>query len=299
MKSFGVIGAGNMGGGMVRNLLSKGWQVHVHDVDAKVMAQMGESGAVRHHSPQSLAQACATLAIVVVDQAQVEEVLHGKGHEPGGLLSVLGPRHTVLLCPTLGADDVVNAANHVSACGASLIDAPMSGGPLRAAMGQMSLMVACPDEVFEGHADLLHALANPVVHVSQRVGDGARTKLVNNLLAAINLVGACEVMNLALQMGLNPETTLQVMQSSSGQSWIAGDRIPRALQADWAPRAHMTLLGKDTQLAMQMAQGMGASMPLGQVATQAFARACESGWAQLDDAAMLASLRADPPPVQP
>lgn len=295
MKSFGVIGAGNMGGGMVRNLLAKGWQVHVHDVDAEVMAQMTALGAVGHASPESLAKACTTLAIVVVDQAQVTDVLQGQKQ---GLLSALGPAHTVLLCPTLGADDVVSTAALVAARGASLIDAPMSGGPVRAATGQMSLMVACPDAVFQRHEELLHALAQPVVHVSQRIGDGARTKLVNNLLAAINLVGASEVMNLAVQMGLDPQTTLQVMQSSSGQSWIAGDRIPRALLADWAPRAHMTLLGKDTQLAMQMAKTMGADMPLGRVATQAFAHACQSGWAEFDDAAMMASLRNDPPPAK-
>ena len=297
MNAFGVIGAGNMGGGMVQNLLGKGWQVHVHDVDPDVMQQMGVRGAVLHDAPAALARSCDTLAIVVVDQRQVDQVLVGPGSS--GLLSALGPQHTVLLCPTLGVSDVEQTAVRVSSCGASLIDAPMSGGPLRACQGQMSLMVACSDALFKRHEALLNALANPVVHVSQRVGDGARTKLVNNLLAAINLVGASEVMNLAIQMGLDPHTTLQVMQSSSGQSWISGDRLPRALANDLAPRAHMTLLGKDTQLAIQMAKNAGASTPLGQLATDAFARACETGWAEWDDAAMMASLRSDHPTGKP
>ena len=291
MTTCGVVGAGNMGGGMVRNLLAKGWQVHVHDSDAAVMQRMGEAGAHLHPSPRALAAVCPVLAVVVVDHHQVNQVLEGDT----GLLAAVGASHTVLLCPTLGVSDVLHTAARLAERGAQMIDAPMSGGPLRAAEGSMSLMVACEQALFDRHAALLHALANPVVHVSQRVGDGARTKLVNNLLAGINLVGASEALNLAQHMGLDPQVTLNVIQSSSGQSSIAGDRLPRALQGDWAPRAHMTLLGKDTQLALHMAQQAGAATPLGELATAAFARAIEQGWAAFDDAAMLASLRGQGP----
>ncbi len=291
MKTFGVIGAGNMGGGMVRNLLNKGWQVHVHDIDPTVMKALSQAGAQLHDSPHALALACKVLAIVVVDQIQVNQVLDGEQ----GLLKAVDASHTVLLCPTLGVEDVLHTAERLAARGAHLIDAPMSGGPVRAQEGSMSLMVACSQALFDRHAMLLHDLADPALHVSQRTGDGARTKLVNNLLAAINLVGASEVMNLAMHMGLDPQVTLDVIQSSSGKSWIAGDRLPRALVGDWAPRAHMTLLGKDTQLALKMAQQAGAPTPLGQMATAAFAQAIEQGWAAHDDAAMLVSLRGQRP----
>jgi len=138
---------------------------------------------------------------------------------------------------------------------------------------------------------LLNALANPVVHVSQRVGDGARTKLVNNLLAAINLVGASEVMNLAIQMGLAPHTTLQVMQSSSGQSWIATDRLRRVFAQDTTVGSHMRLLAKDTRLAMQAAAQVGYGGWLGGQAAKAFAMACEQGMTDRDDSAMLEFIR--------
>ncbi len=292
MKSFGVVGAGNMGGGMVRRLCDQGWAVHLNDIDAAVVAPLAALGAQSHPSARDVAQACQVLAIVVVDQAQVDAVLDGEQ----GLLGALTPDHTVLLCPTLSPEDVERTAARIHATGAQLIDAPMSGGPTRAAQGQMSLMVACPNACLAQHEALLNTLANPVFHVSERVGDGARTKLVNNLLAAINWVGASEVMNLALRAGLNPQTTLQVIASSSGQSWIGSDRMPRALQADWAPRAHLSLLTKDSRLAVEMAQALDQSTPLGALAKQAFAQASAAGWAGFDDAAMLAHLRGELPP---
>jgi 3-hydroxyisobutyrate dehydrogenase-like beta-hydroxyacid dehydrogenase len=138
----------------------------------------------------------------------------------------------------------------------------------------------------------LNALANPVFRISQRVGDGARTKLVNNLLAGINLVGAAEALALAERMGLDGGRILQVMAASSAQSWIASDRMPRALAGDWTPRAHMTLLEKDTGLAQQMALKVGYVGPLGPGAAAVFAQASAAGFAELDDAAVLRHLRA-------
>jgi 3-hydroxyisobutyrate dehydrogenase-like beta-hydroxyacid dehydrogenase len=166
----------------------------------------------------------------------------------------------------------------------------MSGGPARAADGSMSLMVACAQTVYERHRALIEALSNQVFRISERVGDGARTKLVNNLLAGINLVGAAEVLVLAQKMGLDVGQTLDVIEQSSGQSWIGSDRMRRAIAGDLAPRAHMTLLQKDTRLAMQAAQAVGFDGPLGAAVRDVFAQASAGGLDGLDDAALFAWL---------
>lgn len=129
----------------------------------------------------------------------------------------------------------------------------------RARDGSMSLMVACADAVFARTESLLDALSYKVFRISQRPGDGARTKLVNNLLAGINLVGAAEVLALAERMGLDLTTTLNVIAQSSGQSWIGFDRMRRAVEGDFAPRAHVTLLEKDTRLAVEAARAVGSA----------------------------------------
>ena len=184
----------------------------------------------------------------------------------------------------------VNAKERISQLlathGIDAIDAPMSGGPARARDGSMSLMVACADAVFERNRDLVEALSHKVFRVGTRPGDGARTKLVNNLLAGINLAGAAEAMAMARRMGLDLARTLEVIEQSSGQSWIGSDRMRRAIVGDYEPRAHMTLLQKDTRLAVEAARAAGFAGPLGAAARDVFTRAAESGLAELDDAAL-------------
>lgn len=289
----GIIGVGNMGGGMARRLCSLGWAPWVHDVDVAKVENLMPFGAVAHVDIAQAAMYSIATIVCVVDAAQTREVLFG----PQGLAQHLqklpnGPEgHVVILCPTMAPGDVESIAAELALVGIDTIDAPMSGGPARAADGSMSLMVACGDAVFARCQLLLQALSSKVFHISQRVGDGARTKLVNNLLAGINLVGAAEVLALADRMGLNLNTTLDVIEQSSGQSWIGSDRMRRAIAGDLEPRAHMTLLAKDTRLAQEAATTNGFTGPLGANASAVFAQAVQAGLADLDDGALLRFLQ--------
>ncbi len=283
-----IIGVGNMGGGMARHLLAQGTQVHVCDLDAHKTQALHTLGAHVAHSPSELGGVVHFFIVCVVTAAQVEDVLWGTQ----GLAPQLQAGDTVMLCPTIAPQDTESVAIRLSLQGVNTLDAPMSGGPLRAEQGTMSLMVAGTQAVVERHLGTLQALANPVFRISERVGDGARTKLVNNLLAGIQLVGAAEALALAERWGLDTTRTLQVMSASSAQSWIASDRMPRALAGDFAPRAHMTLLEKDTALAVQAANAVGFSGPLGAVTAQVFASASTAGMAELDDGAVLNFVRA-------
>ncbi len=284
--TVGIIGVGNMGGGMAANLLAQGWTVHVHDIDAAKTAALQALGAVVHADSAQLASHCAVLIVCVVDAAQTEAVLFGTE----GTVSRLQPGHSVLLCPTIAPEDVERFAQALAERGVHTIDAPMSGGPARARDGSMSLMLAAPHALLQQHGALLQALSRQRFHVSERPGDGARTKLVNNLLAGINLVGAAEALAMAERMGLNLATTLDVIEQSSGQSWIGSDRMRRVLAdggaGDYAPRAHMTLLQKDTRLAVAAAGAAGFTGPLGAAASAVFAAASAAGLADQDDAAI-------------
>lgn len=284
-----IVGVGNMGGGMARRLLSQGWPVHVFDLVPEKCAALASLGAVAHASAVAAAGSARATIVCVVDAAQSRDVLFGAGALAAGV--PLG--HTVLLCPTIAPADVEGIAQALHPQGVFCIDAPMSGGPARAADGSMSLMVACADPVFERHQPLLSTLSSRLFRISERLGDGARTKLVNNLAAGINLVGAAEVLALAGRMGLDLSRTLDVIGQSSGQSWIGTERMRRAIDGDYAPRAHMTLLAKDTRMAVQAGHDAGFDGPLGAAARDAFAAACAGGLADLDDAALLQWLMQD------
>ena len=182
-----------------------------------------------------------------------------------------------MVCSTIGPRDVESIAARLDRLNTPCIDAPMSGGPARARDGTMSLMVACADAVFARHEPVLRDLSTRLLRLGERIGDGARTKLVNNLLAGVNLAAAAEALALAERLGLDARRTLQVFEQSSAQSWIGSDRLPRALDGDFEPRAHTSLLAKDTTLAMAMAGDAGLQPLLGATAQQLFARACARG----------------------
>lgn len=281
-----VIGVGNMGGGMAANLLGKGWDVRVCDIDTAKVAAMARLGAAAVAHPAGAAADSGAFIVCVVDAVQTEDVLFGEQ----GLVRMLRPGHAVMLCPTIAPQDVESFAARLAELGVHTLDAPMSGGPARARDGSMSLMLACPQAVYEQQAGLLRALSAKVFHISEKPGDGARTKLVNNLLAGINLVGAAEALALAGRLGLDLAKTLDVIEQSSGQSWIGSDRMRRAIAGDYAPRAHVTLLEKDTRLAVAAARAAGFDGPLGERASRVFAEAHQAGLAAEDDAALFKHL---------
>ena len=237
-----------MGGGMAANLLAKGWNVLVSDIDAEKVEKWVSKGAVNQSILAQSAHNLIAVVVCVVDAVQTEDVLFGEA----GLAHSLLAGQTVILCPTILPQDVESFAARLAERGIHTIDAPMSGGPVRAADGTMSLMVACPQAVFAQNAELLNALSSKLFNISEKPGDAARTKLVNNLLAGINLVGAAEALALAQKLGLDAAKTLDVIEQSSGQSWIGSDRMRRAPTSRcskktpgwrWNVRLHQILKG--------------------------------------------------------
>ena len=279
MARVGIVGIGNMGLPMALRLHDLGHAVTVRDVDpAREALAVGCSVAA---SPAALAEQVELVIIVVVDGVQTEAVLFG----PGGVTVAGGGARCVMLCPTISPGDVESFAARLATAGLETLDAPMSGGPARTRDGTMSLMIGGAQTLFVRWQPLLAQMAR-LFRVGERPGDGARTKLVNNLLAAINLAGAAEVMALAGRLGLDPATTLAVIEQSSGQSWIGSDRMHRALAGDDAPRAHMGLLAKDSRLALDEAAQAGLLLPTGQAAAAWFAAALRAGMGAADDSAL-------------
>lgn len=294
--STGFIGIGNMGLAMVLRLRDAGLAVRVRDLDPAREALAVAAGASVSASPAALAADCGLVVVAVVDALQTEAVLFAGD----GVATTMRAGGTVMLCPTIAPQAVEDFAGRLATHGLACLDAPMSGGPARARDGRMSLMLAGDAAVIARHRAVLDVLSNKVFALGERPGDGARTKLVNNLLAAINLAGAAEALALAERLGLDGARTLDVVELSSGQSWIGSDRLRRALAGDFAPRAHTTLLHKDVHLALAMAAAAGAELSLGAQAAAMFARAVEAGFGPLDDASLLTLLRRGPvPPAAP
>ena len=285
----GLIGIGSMGMAMALNLHRKGLQVCAHDIRTEAMQAASAAGIAVCTSPAELAQHTQLIIVVVVNAKQVDEVLFGDQ----GVTSVSGEGKTVMLCPTIAPEDTLNISERLTNLGFGVIDAPISGGPVRAEAGTMSIMLAGTDQLIAQHQAVLDALSDKIFRLGPRIGDGARYKLVNNLLAGINLIAAAEVIALGTRLGLDQQKLLALMSASSGQSMMLEDRMTRALANDYAPRAHAHILTKDVALGVAMAAKAGQETPLAAYALEIFKATLASGYDSLDDAAVLKILLED------
>jgi 3-hydroxyisobutyrate dehydrogenase len=287
----GVIGVGNMGSGIAMNLLDRGHKVTVRDIKPEAEQRVAVHGAQIAPHPRGLAQAVEIVILVVVNAAQIESVLFGtdgvfSGYREGGSAKNANVP-AVMICSTIAPEDTERFAKGLESFGAVLLDAPISGGPARARDGGMSLMLAASAEARTRFESLLHDMAARLLFVSNRVGDGARVKLLNNLLGGIQLIAGASALAAGERMGLSGETLFKVISASSGQSWVTDDRLPRALAGDFEPRAHAHILTKDVTLALEMLKNAGESFPLGDIALETFKAALDAGWRDKDDCVVL------------
>ncbi len=279
----GLIGIGSMGLAMALNLHRKGLSVCAHDIRPEAMQTARAAGITVCSSPAELARQTDLIIVVVVNAGQVDQVLFGDA----GVTRAASAGKTVMLCSTIAPEDTLAMAERLQDGGLAVLDAPISGGPQRAEAGTMSIMLAGADEIIAHHQSVLDALSDKIFRLGPRIGDGARYKLVNNLLAGINLVAAAEAIALGTKLGLDQQKLLALMSASSGQSMMLEDRMTRALANDYAPRAHAHILTKDVALGVAMAGKLAQPTPLAAYALEIFKATLASGYDSLDDAAVL------------
>jgi L-threonate 2-dehydrogenase len=290
-SSIAIIGAGAMGGAMAKCLLGAGHSVVVRDVLPKRELALSSLGAKALATPAEVARQASVIFVVVVDQTEIEEVLWGGPDKPSGLLGALTSKHTVLFNSTIAPEDSQRFCEAVQSTGAQAVDAPISGGPARAAAGTMSMMLAAPAALLVQLEPLLDQMTAKRFIISERFGDAARAKLTNNLMAGLNLLAGAEALAFGERLGLNAQQLLNLMSVSSGQSWMADDRLTRALADDYEPRAQTKVITKDVRLANELAERSGLDLPLGRQAAKLYAEACAAGFDLEDDAAVLKHYR--------
>jgi 3-hydroxyisobutyrate dehydrogenase len=279
----GVVGIGAMGMNVAIRLLECGLPTFVRDLRPEAEEKARAAGATVCNSPAEVGRRCDAVITLVVDAAQTEEVVFGRR----GLAEGLRPPGVHIMSSTIQPAAAASIAQRLAQRGLLMIDAPCSGGPARARAGQMSLMAAAPAQVLRRFAPVIDAIAGRCFHISEHPGDGSRAKLVNNMLAGVNLAAASEAMVLAIKLGLDPRTIAEVISASSGASWIFSDRIPRVLAGDYSPRAAVDILKKDLAILLETANGARFPTPLARAAHAIFEDASRLGHGKEDDAAVV------------
>jgi len=291
----GVIGTGAMGGGVVQNLVRAGIATSARDILVEAQARAVGHGAAGCASPAEVARASDVVIVLVFDAAEVESVLFA----PEGVASAGAPGRVVLVSSTVDPLYVKDLAPRLAAVGIALLDAPVSGGPARAVAGTMTMMVSGDEAALVRVRGILGRIAGRVLVLGPRAGDASTFKIVNNLLAGANLAAGAEALALAHAAGLDLERVRDVVNASSGASWIFADRVPRALQNDLSPRAAVKLLAKDLAIAAALAERLRVDAPFGKLAGGAFSARVALGHAEDDDAVLMRlAVRAAPPSAE-
>jgi len=287
MATVGFIGLGNMGGGMAANLARKGHDVRAFDLSKDALDRAVAAGCL-----------AAVSAVEAVADAQFVVTMLPAGHHVRsvyeGEIFDAAPAEALLLdCSTVdvGTAKAVGAAAGVK--GLAMVDAPVSGGIAAANGGTLTFMVGGSAEHFARAEPLLALMGKAVIHAGAQ-GAGQAAKIVNNMILGATMIATCEAFVLAQKLGLDAQTFFDISSKASGQSWSmtsycpvpgVGPETPADRNYEGGFAAGLML--KDLKLAVEAAQGVGASVPMGGAAEHLYQAFANLGGAGKDFSAII------------
>jgi 3-hydroxyisobutyrate dehydrogenase len=270
--NIGFIGLGIMGRPMAANLMKAGFPLTVYNRTAGKCRSLVDEGAAQASSPRELAERSEVIITIVSDTPDVEAVLFGDE----GVFRGLKAGRTVIDMSTISPAATCRFARQLAEAGASMLDAPVTGGEKGATEGTLGIMVGGARETFDQCLSIFQAMGKTIVY-SGESGNGQRTKLVNQVLCAQHIVAMVEGLRFARLSGLDLETTLRVVSSGAAGSWMLSNLASRILQNDFAPGFLIRLQHKDLRLVHDAMAETGAAFPATELAYELFREAVEMG----------------------
>jgi 3-hydroxyisobutyrate dehydrogenase len=282
---LGFIGLGRMGRPMAENLLQKGFDVTVHNRSRGGVEALAEKGARAANSPREVAQAAECVLTALPTVETVEQVYL----EEDGLLPSARQGQLLIDNSTVGPDTTRRVSEAAKEKGVAFLDAPMSGGPARAADATLTFMVGGDADTFEQARPVFEALGKDIHHVGPS-GAGTIVKLVNQLLVAIHTSATSEALAFAVKAGANPQAVLDVIGSSFGGSAMLNRNVPLMIQRKFEPATSVNLILKDLGLIREVGRQLEARMLLTALAEEVFKEARAMGNGDKDMSATVLTL---------
>ncbi len=282
-RPIAFVGLGAMGLGIASRLLSRGFPVAAHDARSDVRGAWEKLGGTWAESPAQAAAGARALVLMVVNAAQVEDVLWGAQ----GALRTLARGSVVVVHSTVAPSSAERTGARLLAEGYPMLDAPVSGGVVAAKNGTLSVMASGSAEAFAGSEELLAATAAKVFRVGDSPGSGSVVKTVNQLLAGSHIALAAEAMAFGAKAGVDPRVLYDVITHCAGNSWMFQNRVPHMLDDDYRPLSAVTIFVKDLGIVLDSARELKCPAPMAAMAHQLFIMAAASGHGQEDDAAVV------------
>jgi 3-hydroxyisobutyrate dehydrogenase len=278
----GFVGLGNMGGGMARNLLRAGLPVVVHDLDPRKVQALSEHGAEVAANPREVARQATRMISMVETTAQAETVILGEH----GFVQAAAPGSIVISSSTIAPVAARRLGEALAAKGIRMLDAPVSGGKTGADAGTLTVIVGGERETYEACEDIFRGLGKNLFHVGA-LGNGLAMKIVNNMMLQANAVAVAETATLAARAGLDPQLTLDIIRTSSGNSWAFERIMPRIVARDFSPANTIDINHKDQALGCDFARQLGVPVPVAALTEQVYQMARAAGLNKQDGSSVV------------
>lgn len=265
-KHIGLIGTGIMGEPMARNLLKNGFELSVFTRTKSKASALIQEGATWCDTPSDLSANADVVISIVSDTPDVKEVYLGES----GVCMTLRPKTLCIDMSTVAPEAARQIDQVVTAHGAHFLDAPVSGGGTGAIHGTLAIMVGGRAVDVERAKPIFDALGKSVVHCGP-VGNGQLTKLCNQILCGLNLLGVAEAVGFAKKVGLDPAVMMQAVSGGAAGSWALDNLGTRMIHRDFDPMFMIDLQQKDLRIALHTAARQLVSLPGTGLVTQLLA----------------------------
>lgn len=279
-----VIGLGSMGMGAAKSCITAGLETSGIDIRQEALDELKKAGAVSvARNGLAFAGSLDAVLMLPVSAEQCRQALFG----PDGIAPHLRPGTPVMVSATIAANDARDIEARLKEKGLPMLDAPVSGGSVRAAKGEITVMAAGAPETFDKLGPLLDAISAKVFRIGTEIGQGSTVKIIHQLLAGVHIAVAAEAMALASRADIPLQTLYDVVTNAAGNSWMFENRMQHVLDGDYTPHSSVDIFVKDLGLVVETGNALKFPIPIAAIAHSLFVNASNSGYGKSDDSAVI------------
>lgn len=257
MKRVGIIGLGDMGIGMAKNLLKNGFELTGFDLREERLYELAQLGGKPSASSREVAETSDVVFVMCLNGQQVKEVVLGEN----GLCQHLKPGSTIIVTATIHPSEVKELVQPLSEAGINLMDTPVSGGKSGADNGTLTMMAAAKEEIFNDNKTILEAVGDKIFHVSEEIGVGQTVKAALQAFIGTTFAAIFESLVLGVKAGVKAETLFEVFGSSGVSSPLFKNCANLIMERKFkGTGSHIGTMYKDLGISMNMAKENGVAM---------------------------------------
>lgn len=266
-QNVGILGIGDMGSGIAKNLIKNGYNVFGFDPKEDRMQAFEEMGGVRASTPKFIGEHCDTVFVMVMRGSEANDSLFGKD----SLCETMASGSTVIITATFNPSEVEAIAERLKDFGHSLVDTPVSGGFPGAQNGTLTLMTSASDALFDKHQAHLEAISATIHRVGTKPGQGQMMKACLQSLLGSIFSATFEATVMAAKAGIDADAVKKVFSTSSGGSPLIEGAIDKIIHGDFEKGgSSIATMYKDLTISTDVARELGVPLFTASMAMQLF-----------------------------